>query len=452
MKMNKLFWGLLGIFALLSCSTEKVSGTATDTENTIAGTVLLSDSSVARGVLVRQVSARTATPAAFVETSTADDGSFAFDSSLADTVNLEFRYLAADSSLSQAQILWNVSAKKSERLQVRLQRPAHLRGILESSGNASNVAGSHFLVYLGATTFFADIFAPDSFSLGIPEGDYLLTVAPADSGVLSKLRNSGYADSSIVRQFSVSLSAGDTLDVGNLRWNLSELEPTRAKVLSGKVTDADGMPLRGVSVHVVTDLYGFGVVDSSAFVTQALSDFDGNWSVPAPLLETVVCDSFRVEFRGRDSLGNVLTGVSPYIGKDVLKETPDVVRVGTVTLSPMANFLGSVFLVADNAASSRRDTLCWAYSIRVGFRGTSRFKTVSSCNNIFMANLPPDTQEFVYYSSDEMVLRGLKSGLFAPEDYVEVVPVNLPTGDTLKYQGFTYTPPSLSNSAWFSGE
>ena len=447
----------LRIFALLLCTltfwacSDKVAGTATDTENTIAGTVTLADGSARCGISVRQVVARTASTVDFIETETDSFGAFAFDSTLADTVNFEFRYNSNDSTLSETQIIRRVSAKSEDSLRVKLQESALVVGELEYTGNASFLAGSHFMVQLDSTTFSIDVFAPDSFKIALPEGSYSLTILPADSSVITKLRASGYADSTIIRKLSVTVSAGDTLDVGKLRWDASESEPTQVKLLQGVVKSASGKPAKGVSVHVVTDLYGFGVLDSAAFVTQAVTDSMGVWRVAAPAFD-LIDDSFRVEFRSKDSAGGVLTGLSDYIDKDDLEEAKDTLQIPTVTLAEASNFLGSVFLVSEGASTATQDTLCWAYSIRVGFRGTSNFKTVSSCNSITMVNLPSDYQDLVFYSGDELVIRNLKSGEFDPEDYVKSVRVNLPPGDTLKYQGITYTPPTTANDASESEE
>lgn len=438
---------ILPFLWLASCSeSSKVAGTATDTENTLAGTVLLSDSSVANGVRVRLVAARVGVSNAFLETSTDEAGNFAFDSVLADTVNVEFRY-EAGASLREVQMLRNVAVKSTESLSVRLQRPALLRGRLEYSEDSALWMGAHFFVSLDSTTFFADIFAPDSFEIPAPEGAFRLSITPADSGAVAKLKNAGYADSLIARKLSISLSSGDTLNVGNLRWGLSKDEPTKAKRLSGVVVNEMGKPLKGVAVHVVTDLYGLGISESDGFVTQAVSDLDGNWSVSAPSL-ALVADSFRVEFRGTDSLGRSLAGTSAFIKREALKSAADEILVDTVWMGRPANFFGKIFLVANASGNSRTDTLCWTYSIRVGFFGTSRFQTVNSCDDVWMGNLPPSAQDFVFYSGDEQVVKNLKTGKSSPEDYVKVVHVSLPAGDTLKRQGFTYTPPMAANGAF----
>ena len=319
MKIDRLIFAFFLGALVWACSDSKVAGTATDTENTVAGLVRLSDGSSADGVVVRQVAvSRVASSTTYLETRTDLQGAFVFDSTIADTVNMEFRYHVKDSVLSQAQILRNVSAKEANALDVQLKSVATLRGSLESIGAASGLAGSHFIVALDSTTFMTDVFAPDSFELSIPEGDYLLTVLPADSGVVSKLRASGYTDSTIVRQIAVSLSAGEILDVGNLRWNALKENQAKPKILQGSVRWQD-KAAKGVSVHVVTDLYGLGVADSSAFVTQAVTDSNGIWRVEAPVPDSVE-GRFRVEFRGKDLLGNHITGVTPYIEKTKLEE------------------------------------------------------------------------------------------------------------------------------------
>ncbi len=445
MKFNGCWILLLLGFLFLACSESKVAGTATDTENTLAGTVLLSDSSVASGVRVRQVAARSGIASAYLETLTDGSGSFAFDSVLADTVNVEFRY-EESASLLEVQLLRNVEVRSAASLGVRLQKPAFLFGRLESAEDSAFWMGAHFYVSLDSTTFLADLFAPDSFAISAPEGSFLLSIAPADSGAVAKLRNAGYADSLIVRKLSISLAPGDTLDIGNLRWGLSEDEPTRAKRLKGIVTNEGGKPLKGVAVHVVTDLYGLGTSDADGFVTQAISDSTGFWSVSAPSL-ALVADSFRVEFRGVDSLGRQVAGTSAYVSRETLRSAEGDIPVDTVRLEPSANFLGQVFLVANGSENSKSDTLCWTYSIRVGFLGTSNFQTVNSCDAVQMRNVPPDAQDFVFYSGDELVVKNLKTGKYSPGDYVKVVHVNLPPGDTLKRQGFTYTPPMATSGS-----
>ncbi len=121
MKIDRLIFAFFLGALVWACSDSKVAGTATDTENTVAGLVRLSDGSSADGVVVRQVAvSRVASSTTYLETRTDLQGAFVFDSTIADTVNMEFRYHVKDSVLSQAQILRNVSAKEANALDAQL--------------------------------------------------------------------------------------------------------------------------------------------------------------------------------------------------------------------------------------------------------------------------------------------------------------------------------------------
>lgn len=454
--MKNRLWNLavcLCGLLLLACSEKgSVAGTATDTENTIAGTVLLSDGSVAEGVLVRQVARRSVSSFRYLETATDSMGAFAFDSSLADTVSFEFRYANADSSDLEMQVVRNVAiSSRPDSVKAKLGKASIVRGRLDYLADSLKLVGSHFFVFLDSTMFGADVFAPDSFEFLAPEGSFSLVVVPADSVASAKLLALGYADSVVVRKAPVSVSIGESLDVGDLRWCLSPVESIKTRILEGVALDEFGSPLKGVAVHVVSDLYGFGVTDSSAFVAQAVTGADGVWRVPSPAID-LVADSVRVEFRGRDSSGTSLAGVSAYVSKDALVSADDTLSLGAVVLSKASSFLGVAYLVLGTPTDSTvADTLCLAYSIRVGFKGTSRFTTVSSCDTVSMRDIPAEGQDLVFYSGDDIVVRNLKSGAFRLDDYVKIVSVGMPSNGTLKYQGFTYTPPTTAQSASETG-
>ncbi|MCK9181472.1 MAG: hypothetical protein M0P13_01145 [Fibrobacteraceae bacterium] len=448
MKNKLLFLGLLCLsFNFFACS-EHVAGTATDTENTIAGVVRLSDSSVAVGASVRMLAFKTASSEGYtyLETSTDSSGAFFFDSTLADTVNLEFRYRRSDSSVVESRVLRGLAVfKKSLNVDVRLQKTAYVRGYLAYNTDSLFLVGSHFSVDMDSTTFGDDVVAPGVFFFPVDAGNFNLVVKPADSYVVQRLLAMGYADSVVMRKVPVIISAGDTLDLGYLRWTLSSYESTICRILSGVVVDVQGKPVKGASVHIVTDLYGFGVSDSTAFITQAVSNSNGIWYAAAPSLDSIEGE-FRVEFRGKDSAGAILAGVSDYISSESLASLQDTLLLDSVSLLKSSSFLGKIFLVLgmQNSTSSK-DTLCMAYGIKVGFKGTSSFARTSSCNLVTMQNLAPGAQELIYYSSDEMAVSNLKKGVFDPEDYVRSVSVYLPEGDTLKNQGFTYMPPTASS-------
>lgn len=429
MKLDGRWLALTFCALILSCSEgTKVSGTATDTENTIAGVVLLSDSSLASGALVRQVAVSSLD---YLETVTDSAGAFTFDSTLADTVNFEFRY-GSESGQIEAQIVRSVPVKNAHALDVRLEEAAILRGWLDSAGDTANLAGAHFRVLLDSTTFSVDLYAPDSFEIWVPSGNYHLTIVPADSGSIGKLQDAGYADTSIVRRMDVSMKPGEKLDVGNLRWDPSHKEPLHSKMLRGTVVDENGKPIQGASVRVIADIYGTENFEKGGFGKEIFTDADGIWQSALPAMESLI-DSFRVEARDTDSLGNVLAGVSAYIQKSDVENSADTFDVGSFTLRQTASFRGKIFLI--DSSDSVQDTLCDVGGIRVGFLGTKHFETVSSCSEVFLQELPSGDQDLIFYSTDDLDFRNLKSGEPLPEGSIQRVHVTLTAGDTLEYQG-----------------
>lgn len=438
MKLDGRWLALTFCALILSCTEgTKVSGTATDTENTIAGTVLLSDSSLAGGVLVRQVAARSASSLIYLETVTDSTGSFSFDSTLADTVNMEFRYGAENSGQIQAQLVRSLSVKTAQPLDVRLEDAVRLCGWLDYAGDTANFAGSHFHVLLDSTTFAVDLFAPDSFEIWVPSGNYSLTILPADTNSVSKMQSAGYADSAIIRKMDISVPPGEKLDVGKLRWDPSRKEPLRSKVLQGVVVDENGSPVKGAAVHVVADIYGFGASEKDGFTTEVISDSEGVWRIAAPASESVI-DSFRVEARGKDSSGQNLAGVSAYIQKSDLENPADTLNADTIRLQQSASFRTQLYWT-----KAPDSTQCGGGEIRVGFLGTDNFEIVGACGEVFMQDLPSGSQDLVLYVADEQMIRRLKSGEILPGDLVQRVSVGLIAGDTLQYSDLNFAPPEF---------
>ena len=432
-----------------ACGSEGgLSGTATDTENTVAGIVLKADSSAAVNVAVRMVTA-TSTAEILDSTRTDSIGYFKFAHVTADTFNLEFRYGAGDSVLESGHRR-AIALKPGEalKLNVQLSKAAYVMGSL-SVTNASGVNVGSFSVSEDSSTFGRKMLAGDSFLFVADAGSGTLVIAPADTLVIERLLAKGYPDSLIHQRIPIHLNAGDTLDIGTCTWKLPAIDSLgilSRKILAGVVFDTAGKPAVGVSVHVVTDLYGFSVSDSATFVTQTVTDSLGRWFLQAP--DTSVVDSaFRVEFQYKKSSdAQALVGASDYIMRSALDDDDDTLDVGNVLLNVSASFLGKISLVVGNASSE--DTLCWNYTIKVGFKGTSHFTRVSACAAISMSSLVPDAQDLVYYSGDDVIVNGLIHGTLSPADYVKSISVSLPTnGGTLENQGLTYTPPTVTSAS-----
>jgi hypothetical protein len=440
---------LLCVFLLLSCGENgSLSGTATDTENTVAGIVIKSDSSFAKGASVRMVFAYSVLPeeTAYVETTTDSKGYFKFENVTTDTFNLEFRY-ALDSLVQESRILRSLSlGSRSLNLgTIRLEKATYVTGVVAYASDTSLNVGSHFRITVDSTTFETNTFVQEPFFVPVEAGVVSLIIAPADNYIIKKLYEKGYADSLIHQRISVTVNAGDTLDIGTYTWKLPPLEvPSEAEpALTGIVLDSMGQALSGVAVHIVTDLYGFGVSDSAKFITDTVTDSAGVWVLPAP--DTALVDSaFRVEFRqqGTDS-SVVTTGLSDYILKNELNvKSSDTVHVNSVTMRKPSDFIGKIFLVW-NKQDSTKDTLCVSYTIKVGFKGTSNFTRVNACASIVMHDLPAYEQELVYYSGDDFVVTNLRNDLLDRTAYIKSVFVSLPEDGTLKNQGLTYTPPLI---------
>ena len=139
--MTKLSLFLLSLAStlFLACgSGGGLSGTATDTENTVAGIVLKADSSAAVNVAVRMVAA-TSTANLLDSTRTDSTGYFKFAHVTADTFNLEFRYGSGESVLeSGSRRALALKPGEALKLNVRLSRAAYVAGVL-SVTNASGV-------------------------------------------------------------------------------------------------------------------------------------------------------------------------------------------------------------------------------------------------------------------------------------------------------------------------
>jgi hypothetical protein len=439
---------LLGILFFASCGENgDLSGTATDTENTVAGIVIKSDSSLAVGVTVRLVLAYKALPqqTVYVETITDSTGYFKFENVVADTFNLEFRY-QLDSCAPESRFLRSLSlVDKSLNLgQILLQKSAYIKGAVNYQSDSTLNVGSHFSVSIANTTFETSILVNETFFVSGESGEATLIIAPADEFIVQKLHEMGYADSLIYQKLSVTLKAGDTLDIGTYTWQLVSLEvDTKAPMLTGVVLDSLGKPVQNVSVHVVTDLYGFSVKDSAKFDVQTVTNSAGVWVLRAP--DTALVDSaFRVEFQQRGAGSTILTtGLSNFIVESELNvNASDTVDIGSVTMRKSSGFLGKIYLVW-NQFDSTQDTLCLSYSIKVGFKGTSNFTRVNACASIVMKDLPALEQEVVYYSGDDFVVNNLLNGTLDRSSYVKSVFVNLPLGSTLQNQWFTYSPPTI---------
>ena len=440
----------------------RISGTATDTENTLTastsfiGSVSRSDGKAAANVIVRMArmsneSSELAMPT-YVEIQTDSAGEFSVDSVLADS----FQIAVIDTVANEIYFQPKATLKDSTFEPIKLIKASVVNSKLlyQESPEPEVAVGSHFLAYVPGTPISRSVFAGDSFSMLIPSGKVKLAFCPGDPQIVAKLSERGIADSLIFRGWSMakgSVKEGESVDLGPFLWSVSPSIPVDTLIrerenrgrISGKVNCKNGKACAGVEVQLVTDLYGFNFTegDSLVFKAETLTDSSGRWFLPIP--PEFPYDSFRVEFRRLDSSLVVSeSGVSKYVSVKDIKSKNDTLNVGTVTLHRPSKLNSSVRVVLDSLVEGASDN-CMVNSVVLGIKGTTHFVRDITCNLITMSDLPDGDQDLVLYTGDPKVVSTLRNMETPMSEFVSQVDINLPEGWYLDQQGMTYTPPAI---------
>lgn len=427
----------LGLYA---CSRD-VAGTATQTENTVAGNVYHVDGTPAEGAIIRMamVYAAGAGPRVpeYVESKTNSQGRFSFQKALADT----FQLVAAD--VSSGEIFYLQSMTVSEdTLEIHLDKGIMVKGTLLHEGEASD---SPLMAYIRSVPIFEPVATNGEFSLLVPEGYRTLEFGPADSAVVERLEQSGMADSLIFREWTMPTSAtkGDVLDAGSISWGSlagdTPVSKTRARYISGEM-DCSGLEsCSGAKVFVSVDLFGFDYLagDSSRYSVRshnffsndgptpdALTDSLGRWVLPAP--EELPYDSFRVEYytdNGR--------GASSYITERDLVGSGDTLFIGKTSLNSLTGQVRiRIRLWEDGEQVSEDD--CYDKYVVMGMQGTTFFRKTGTCFDAgTLALTEGDYRLVVYIWDPERVAAWLDAGI-SLDSFVYSVDLGevLASGDT----------------------
>lgn len=457
------FLMLSAFMALSACSSAeddgRISGTATDTENTIAsikGLVTRTDGKASANATIRmaRVSSELAplTVPSYVEIQTDSIGEFSIDSALADS----FQFAVIDTLAGEIYYLPNVSVGSKKLDSIKLAKAATIstKLLYRESAEPEVAVGAHFVAFLPGTPFSRSVFAGDSFSLLVPAGKVSLAFCPGDPQIISKLSEYGVADSLIYRSWQMekgSVKAGDTLNVGPFIWSVSPEVAVdsiiKDREATGRISGvvkckSTGKPCAGVEVQMVTDLYGFNFKegDSLVFKPETVTDSLGRWFLRLPA--EVPYDSFRVEFRRM--VNNIVdeVGVSQYVPAKSVKDRKDTLKLDAVTLHKPSKMVSSVRVVLDSTTVGLSDN-CMVNSVVIGIKGTTHFVRDVTCNLITMSDLPYDDQKLVLYTGDPKVISTLQNMESPMDKYVTEIDVNLPEGWTLDQQGMTYNPPVL---------
>ena len=442
--------------ALIGCSNEKVAGTVTDTGNTVAvsGVVLRVDGSPASEAMVRM--ARMAVYDSVlhipeqIEVVTDSNGVYAFDSALSDT----FQLAVIDTSAIEVFYLPRTTLKAKAYDSIQLAKAAVVSSVLyfEEVEDSAVSVGGHFMTCLSGTPFCNDVFAADSFSMLVPEGEWSMEIFPGDSMMVARMQSLGFADSLIYRTLDLGkVKSGDSVTSGPIVWSTttgadslikeSEKEAKNVARLSGKVLCKNGNPCADVEVMTIKDIYGFNFTegDSMQFVAQTTTDSLGRWWLPLP--DSLPGDSFRIEFRKLQDDLVTQVGVSRYLTAKEIKNLKDTLNVGELKLTRPATLVSGVSLVIDRDDTTQSSN-CMVNSVVVGIKGTSHFVRDVTCNMLMLSDLPMGEQQVVLYSGDPKVMSTLRKSDIALHYYVTLTPVTLPEGAVQQQQWMTYTPPS----------
>lgn len=442
--------------ALIGCSNEKVAGTVTDTGNTVAvsGVVLRVDGSPASEAMVRM--ARMAVYDSVlhipeqIEVVTDSNGVYAFDSALSDT----FQLAVIDTSAIEVFYLPRTTLKAKAYDSIQLAKAAVVSSVLyfEEVEDSAVSVGGHFMTCLSGTPFCNDVFAADSFSMLVPEGEWSMEIFPGDSMMVARMQSLGFADSLIYRTLDLGkIKSGDSVNSGPIVWSTtseadslikeSEKEAKNVARLSGTVLCKNGNPCADVEVMTIKDIYGFNFTegDSMLFVAQTTTDSLGRWWLPLP--DSLPGDSFRIEFRKLQDDLVTQVGVSRYLTAKEIKNLKDTLNVGELKLTRPATLVSGVSLVIDREDTTQSSN-CMVNSVVVGIKGTSHFVRDVTCNMLMLSDLPMGGQQVVLYSGDPKVMSTLQKSDIELQYYVTLTPVTLPEGAVQQQQWMTYTPPS----------
>ena len=451
------------LVAFVGCSNEKVSGTVTDTGNTLAetqvtGIVRRVDGTPAADAMVRM--ARMAVYDSVlhvpeqIEVVTDSDGVYAFDSAIADT----FQLAVIDTSAIEVFFLPRTTLKAKAFDSIQLAKAAVVSSVLyfEEVEDSAVSVGGHFMTCLSGTPFCNDVFAADSFAMLVPEGEWSLEIFPGDSLMVARMQSLGFADSLIYRSLDLGkINAGDSVNSGPIVWSTtakadtlikeSEKEAKNVARISGTVLCKNGKPCADVEVMTIKDIYGFNFVegDSMQYVSQTTTDSLGRWWLPLP--DSLPGDSFRIEFRKLQDDIVTQVGVSRYMTASEIKDLNDTLDAGKVTLTLPSKLVSGVNLVIDREDTTQSSN-CMVNSVVVGAKGTAHFVRTVTCNSLRIKDIPSGEQELLLYSGDTKVVSTLQAAETPLDEYVVTTFVNLPKGDMLEWQGMTYTPPTLPKS------
>lgn len=441
----------LSLAGLLSCS-KPVAGTATDTENTVAGIVVDANGKPVANVDVQlvidslslQSQTVLAKTAQFHRLATTNEkGEYQFtqvDSQLVFSLS----FLSKDSQITQTALLRNLrlAKKESEEFRrVQLAPSQTLTGVVVLDNSTGSVAkfDSTFRITIVGSGFYVQAKAGETFQIpNVPAGLLHIAVYPANTEWMDALIAQGIPRDSLITRILWDSEEQSQTQLPDIHWSFPYTyrcmtQQGLAKCMSGVVVNYLDDPVEGVEVRVVLDSLGFSYLegfegnDSIATMTS----IDGSWILPFPHSE-----SFHLEFHKKNKQDS-LVGCANLAIKSSLSSV-GIYDVDTVQIMSPSKLKGTLLYTEEPQA-----WISLGSHFRVGIKGTTRYMDVFIGQPFELTGLPMGKQSLVEYPRDTYLWPSFEAKLGSLESMTQSTEfVVLTPGVTLEQQVETYTLPT----------
>jgi hypothetical protein len=459
---------LAGLLLLGGCGKTKLTGTATDTENTVAGVVVDSAGKPVSGARVRLVSdplawttssnlARIAmntddTSAQLRETISGTKGEFSFenvDSGLVFSLSFDFQNSGEHIQAKLLTDLTLAGASADTVKTVQLRKASTLIGKLSyiRGENPLYQFSDQFRVGIENSGAVIPVLVNRSFTLdGIPPGLQTLVIYPADKFLMQSLIEAGIPLDSLVQRVVMDFPDGDTVYAQEMQWQLPKsfawLKPdsvvTRRHMMTGVVVSLQGQPLPNIEVRVVSDSLGFafdnlGQVDFPASDSVwTKTNAHGVWSLPVPATGAFNLEALRFE-------DDSIVGVGLLKGLSAKGLSDSVNTIDTISLEAPATLRGQLLYTAELG-----NWIQIGSHFRLGIQGTSRYVDINVGDTYELTGLPKGVQTLVFYPGDSFLWPTFADSLGSLEAMVKnTSTLGLSPGALQQMQFVTYTLPAI---------
>lgn len=441
----------LSLAGLLSCS-KPVAGTATDTENTVAGVVVDVTGKPVANVDVQLVvdSLSLASQAVLAKTTTSnrlvttnEKGEYSFtevDSQLVFSLS----FLSKNTEVTQTALLRNLrlaSSESNDYRRVQLSPSKTLSGIVQMENSTGSVAqfDSTFRITIVGSGYYVEAKAGKTFEIpNVPAGLLHIVAYPANTEWMDALVSQGVPRDSLMTRILWDSEEQSQTQLPEMKWSFPYsyrcmTGQGQAKCMSGVVVNYLDDPVEGVEVRVVLDSLGFSYLkgfegnDSISTLTSK----NGSWILPVPS-----SSSFHIEFHKYNKQDS-LVGCANLAVKPELNQV-GIYEIDTVQIMSPSKLKGMLLYTEEPQA-----WISLGSHFRVGIKGTTRYMDVLVGQSFELTGLPMGKQSLVEYPGDTYLWPSFEAKL---GDLISMTQstefVVLTPGVTLEQQVETYTLPT----------